>query len=98
MGSAGCIASVSPADTPVSPADSANGVLRRTIRHILLSFNKLDIMAHLLLFFWTEGHDKQRPKETCFNYPTGSERRRAMRPPVGHHAEETEGLEEGGAL
>ncbi len=69
-GSAGCTASVSPADTPVSPADTANGVLRRTIRHILLSFKKLDSMAYILLFFWVEGHDKRRPKGTCFTYPT----------------------------
>ena len=45
-----------------------------TIRHILLSFNKLDIMAHILLLFWIEGHDKRRPKEPSFTYPTGSER------------------------
>lgn len=68
------IASVSPADTPVSLADSANGVLRTTIRLILLSFNRLEIMAQILLLFWIEGHDKRRPKGTYFNYSTGSEK------------------------
>ena len=72
------IASVSPADIPVSPADSANGAIERTIRLILLFFNKLDIMAYILLFFWIEGHDKRRPKGTCFKYPTWSERRREI--------------------
>ena len=73
-------ASVSPADTLVSPADTRPRPAERSIQHILLFFNSIYNMAHILLFFWIKGHDKIRPKEICFRYPTWSERRREIRP------------------
>ncbi len=46
------------------------GRLRKSIRLILLSLNRLSNMAHILHFFWMKGHDKIRPKEICFRYLT----------------------------
>ena len=57
-------------------------------------------MTHILPFFWIKGHDKKRPKETCFKCPTWLERRREIRPTVGIMLGRSRAYfsEEGGAL